>query len=43
MNANIICDLMKLPKNIKSCMGLIHSWIQAKPSILVSRATKSAL
>lgn len=45
MNANIICDLMKLlamPKNIKSCMGLIHSWIQAKASILVSRGTKGA-
>lgn len=45
MNANIICHLIELlpmPKNIKSCVGLTHSWIQAKPSVLGSTATKAA-
>ena len=45
MNANIICHLMELlsvPKNIKSCMGLIHGRIQAKPSVPGSTATKAA-
>lgn len=45
MNANIIRHLMELlpmPENIKSCMGLIHVQIQAKLSALGSTATRAA-
>lgn len=45
MNTNIIChltELVSMPKNIKSFMGLIHGRIQAKLNVLGSTATKAA-